>query len=112
MFQKYVAGFLFDSNRRRVALVHKTHGPAAIVGHWNAIGGKVKPGEPGLPDESSDAAMWREFMEETGVDVSWTIFLHLSGPGWQVDFYHAFDSDKLSQVRKMEEEDVQTRLCS
>jgi 8-oxo-dGTP pyrophosphatase MutT (NUDIX family) len=104
---KYVAGFLFNDERCAVALIHKTHGPACMVGKWNAIGGKIKRGEPGLPDESSDAAMWREFREEAGVSVtSWTLFLRLNGPGWSVDFYHAFSSDALAQVRTCEGETV------
>lgn len=97
---KYVAGFLFNDERTSVALIHKTHGPACAVGRWNAIGGRIKHGEPGLPDESSSAAMWREFQEEAGVAVNWTLFLQLKGPGWRsVDFYHAFSSYALSRVR-------------
>lgn len=112
MSDKYVAGFLFDSARERVALIHKTHGPSAVVGKWNAIGGKRKPGEPGLPEESSDAAMWREFIEEAGVPVEWTLFLRLRGPGWEVDFFHAFDSAKLAEVRQREAEEVATFAVS
>lgn len=42
--------------------------------------------------------MWREFLEETGTDVqSWQPFLILKdggrNPEWQVDFFHAFDTD-------------------
>jgi 8-oxo-dGTP pyrophosphatase MutT (NUDIX family) len=103
---KYVAGFLFNDERSSVALIHKTHGPACMVGKWNAIGGKRKRGEPGLPDESSYAAMWREFQEEAGVPVSWTPFLKLKGQGWQVDFFHAFSSAALSAVRTCEAETV------
>ena len=91
-----------------MALIHKNHGPAAVVGRWNGIGGKRNPGAPGLPDESSDAAMWREFIEEAGVPVSWTLFLRLGGPGWEVDFFHAFDSVKLAEVRQRETEEVAT----
>jgi 8-oxo-dGTP pyrophosphatase MutT (NUDIX family) len=104
---KYVAGFLFNDERSSVALIHKTHGPACMVGKWNAIGGKRKRGEPGLPDESSYAAMWREFQEEAGVAVKgWTPFLKLKGPGWSVDFFHAFSSLDLMQVHTCEGEKV------
>jgi 8-oxo-dGTP pyrophosphatase MutT (NUDIX family) len=106
MERKYVAGFLFRDERDEVALIHKTHGPDCVIGKWNAIGGKIRKGEPGLPDESSAAAMWREFMEEAGVDVSWTLFLTLRGPGWSVDFYHAFSSVALSKIRTCEAETV------
>jgi 8-oxo-dGTP diphosphatase len=105
MIEKYVAGFLFDDDKNHVALIHKTHGPAAVVNRWNAIGGKVSTGSAGQP-ESSDVAMWREFLEEAGVSVDWTLFLSLSGPGWEVDFYHAFSTEKLKKVKTMEAEEV------
>lgn len=106
---KYVAGFLFNDERSAVALIRKTHGPAPVVGKWNAIGGKIKCGAVGLPDESSDAAMWREFREEAGVSLtSWTLFLCLKGPGWSVDFYHAFSSEALGEVHTCEAEEVST----
>ena len=105
---KYVAGFLFNGVRSAVALIHKTHGHACMVGKWNAIGGKIKRGEPGLPDESSAAAMWRLFQEEAGVSVNgWTLFLKLKGVDWSVDFFHAFSNDALAQVRTCEGETVE-----
>jgi 8-oxo-dGTP pyrophosphatase MutT (NUDIX family) len=97
----YVAGFLFDDERKTLALVLKQKGPSAVVGKWNAIGGKIEPGE------SSHAAMWREFLEEAGVDVPWTLFLKLTRPGFAVDFYHAFSSEKLFMVRQKEAEIIQ-----
>lgn len=106
---KYVAGFLFDRARARVALVKKTSGPPAVVGHWNAIGGK-RESILNL-DENSLTAMQREFLEETGVLVEdWKLFLILKGNNngepWVVDFFHAFDTDKLLAVRTMEEEEI------
>jgi 8-oxo-dGTP pyrophosphatase MutT (NUDIX family) len=106
---KYVAGLLFDSDRQKVALILKDHGPAVLLGHWTAIGGKrIDNHDLGLPDESSAAAMWREFQEETGVDIqNWEPFLILRDKAaWQVDFFHAFDTEKLSKVRTMEREIV------
>jgi ADP-ribose pyrophosphatase YjhB (NUDIX family) len=110
MMAKYVAGFLFDEDRNRVALILKNHGPAAVVDKWNAIGGKRTTMSAGQL-ESPAAAMWREFLEEAGVDVQgWQPFLILRAKGekpeWQVDFFHAFDTEKLSQVRTMETESV------
>jgi 8-oxo-dGTP pyrophosphatase MutT (NUDIX family) len=107
---KYVAGLLFDDERNKVALILKNHGPDAVVGKWHAIGGKRSTMSAGQT-ESADAAMWREFLEEAGVDVpSWRPFLILrakgSAPEWQVDFFHAFDTEKLNQVRTMETESV------
>jgi 8-oxo-dGTP pyrophosphatase MutT (NUDIX family) len=82
----YVAGFLFSEDKQSVALIEKNHGPAVLIGKWNAIGGKIED------SEESIAAMRREFVEETGVgkDLDWLRFLRLEGEDWSVDFYHAF----------------------
>lgn len=105
---KYVAGLLFDEKHTKVALVLKNHGPSAIVGKWNGIGGKrIDSTDIGLGIESGPAAMYREFLEETGVEVrDWSLFLRLKGDGWEVEFYHAFHGDKQSQVRTMESEQI------
>ena len=107
---KYVAGLLFDEDRNKVALILKNHGPAAVLGKWNGIGGKRSTGSA-RQLESASAAMWREFLEEAGVDIqSWEPFLILrargENPEWQVDFFHAFDTAKLGQVKTMESESV------
>lgn len=107
---KYVAGLLFDEDRTKVALILKNHGPAAVVGKWNAIGGKRSTMSAGQL-ESPAAAMYREFSEEAGVDIqAWEPFLILrskgNNPEWQVDFFHAFDSDMLAGVKTMESESV------
>jgi 8-oxo-dGTP pyrophosphatase MutT (NUDIX family) len=100
---EYVAGFLFSSDGEKVAFIHKECGPDAVVGRWNAIGGKILTGQ----DEKADVAMRREFLEETGTDVvAWTIFLVLKGADWQVSFFHAFNSELLSTVRTVEREVV------
>ena len=105
---KYVAGFLFDEDRAKVALVLKNHGPAAIVGKWNAIGGKrIDNTDLGLGFEGGPAAMYREFLEETGVEVrDWALFLRLKGDGWEVEFYHAFSGEKQKMARTMETESI------
>lgn len=97
---KYVAGLLFDESEQRVALILKDHGPDAVVGKWNAIGGKVNEGETSLD------AMRREFTEEAGVVTNWEPFLVLEGTGWQVDFFHQFNSVALAEVRTTERESV------
>jgi len=112
MTTKYVAGLLFSEDRNRVALILKRHGPPALIGKWNAIGGKrIDNHDLGIPDESAAAAMWREFAEEAGVYIkNWVPFLILrskgSNPDRQVHFFHAFDTEKLGQVRTMESEAV------
>lgn len=110
--RRYVAGLLFNDLGDRVALIHKTHGPSSVVGHWNAIGGKrIDQTDLGLGYESPDAAMFREFREEASVEVrSWELFLVLRGrgpdPEWMVHFYHAFDTQALAHVSQGEEEEV------
>lgn len=89
---RYVCGFLFDGHKR-VLLVQKTRGPAAIVGKWNGIGGRIEP------NELQRQAMRREFREETGIDLEWAEpLLQLSGYGdseimlrfWCVYFFRAY----------------------
>jgi 8-oxo-dGTP diphosphatase len=95
----YVAGFLFSEDKQSVALIEKKKGPPAVIGKWNAIGGKIEDGETSL------AAMKREFIEETGVsyELAWLRFLRLEGENWSVDFYHAFAN---LRVESMEDEKV------
>jgi 8-oxo-dGTP diphosphatase len=91
---EYVAGFLFDSNRKIVALIQKNR-PAWQAGRWNAIGGKVEQGE------TPDSAMRREFQEETGVDIDrWRRFVTLTDArGWRVHFFRAFgDTTAIKQT--------------
>lgn len=59
----YVVGLVFNPEQDHVVLIHKNHGPEAVVGKWNGVGGKVEHGEK-LVD-----AMVREFQEEAGVVV-------------------------------------------
>lgn len=63
-----VCGFLFFDEGRRILLVRKTH-PDWQAGRWNGIGGVVEE------DETPFAAMMREFREETGLWINWTMFL-------------------------------------
>lgn len=102
--KEYVAGLLFSKNKKYIALIHKKRGPSALIGKWNAPGGKVEAGEEPID------AMRREFKEETGVAVPfWYQFLVLSGDGWRVTFFVAFNN-QVDLVRTMEEETVMP-LC-
>jgi 8-oxo-dGTP diphosphatase len=95
---RYVAGFLFSEDERKVAMVLKSK-PAWQAGLYNGIGGKIEPGE------SAPEAMRREFIEETGVDVNWLFFTNLMGPDWSVAFFYA-KSDRVFDVRTMESEEI------
>lgn len=97
--QDYVAGFLFDETKEKVALIRKIS-PAWQKGYLNGIGGKVEIGEK-VPD-----AMVREFEEETGSRIeTWKQFCILSGDDYTVSFFWAIgDLDALESV---EEEEVE-----
>jgi len=96
---EYVNGFLFSPDRYHVALVLKNK-PPWQAGHFNAIGGKKKPGETWLE------AMAREFDEETGVHIkSWEHTLTLRGSEWELRFYRAF-FPLVHAVQTMESETI------
>lgn len=58
--KRYVCGFLFSSDRKRVLLIRKNK-PTWQIGRLNGVGGKVEEGETPLE------AMRREFHEEAGL---------------------------------------------
>ena len=85
----YVLGFAFSKSGELVLLICKNK-PEWQRGRYNGIGGKIAPGE------HPDAAMSREFLEETGVAVPpthWTSFAELRGPDYHVWVYYTFLSD-------------------
>ena len=98
----YVAGLMFSPDKRQLALVLKGK-PAWQCGLFNAIGGKIEPGE------DSATAMSREFLEETGVYTTpeeWEYLTMLDGDFGQVTFFRMFD-DRVTEVQTMEEEVIQ-----
>ena len=100
MTKEYVAGFLFDDSLSRVLLIKKNR-PEWQAGKLNGVGGKIEFGENALQ------AMTREFKEETGVTVGfWNPFAVLKGKNgtWDVNFFHAVSSQKMSGVRNMTDE--------
>lgn len=82
----YVCGFMFDPTGQQVLLTQKAR-PTWQAGKWNGIGGKIEPNETSL------AAMHREFQEETGIvtlgyDNGWQKFCSVDiAAGGFVDFY-------------------------
>lgn len=80
----YVLGFALTSDRRAVLLIEKQT-PQWQKGKLNGIGGKVE-----TFDENEDAAMVREFKEETGIVTltnEWTKFTQLNGENFNVSVY-------------------------
>ena len=102
ILKKYVVGFLFSPDGKRVALIRKNK-PPKQAGKFNGIGGSVENGE------SFSAAMVREFKEETGVHITdWDLFAIYTGtPGYVVHFYKS-TVPGIDQVKTMEAEIVST----
>jgi len=94
---KYVAGFLFNPDLSKVALIKKNK-PDWQKDKLNAIGGKVEDGE------SSFTAMTREFWEEADIKITdWEFFCKMSGEDWEVDFFRSCGDYK---IRSVESEEV------
>ena len=80
---KYVNGFLFSPDFKRIVLIRKNR-PDFQIGKINGIGGKINLGE------SPAEAMKREFLEEAGLEINnWKHFLTLSNELWEVEFFFA-----------------------
>jgi len=99
MKSKMVVGFMFNDNETDVLLIEKKK-PAWQFNKFNGIGGKCEEGE------SSEDAMRREFMEETGIEAPhWTYVTTMSGEDWVVDVFSS-RSDDVFNAKTMEEERV------
>lgn len=82
--KSYVVGLCFNESKSLVYLVLKAHGPSAVVGKWNGIGGGIESGETPMD------AMVREWQEEVKaiLPYRWRYFLKLHHPEvWEVYFF-------------------------
>ena len=96
---RYVLGFLFSTDLKFVALIHKKR-PAWQAGKLNGIGGKIERNE--VPSE----AMRREFREEAGLEVGdWQHFATLRGRDWSV-FVFCATSPHLNEIKSVTDEQV------
>lgn len=96
--KNYVVGFMFDPQGKNVVLIKKEK--PEWQGFFNGVGGKIEEGE------ASEAAMSREFYEETGVSTfhsEWTKYANMSGPDWSVDVYYTFSLKATLAVTTTEE---------
>ncbi len=101
MEKKYVLGFLFSKDKKRVALIKKTK-PDYQKGMLNGIGGKVEEF-----DKTFDDAMSREFEEEAGVLITdWQFFgSMIKKDQWNVFLFFTF-SDEIDNLKSITEEIV------
>jgi 8-oxo-dGTP diphosphatase len=98
----YVAGFLFNLELTRVALVKKNK-PDWQAGKWNAIGGAIEEGE--FPEQ----AMSREFKEEAGLHIEpklWQQKVILHKPTVYEVYFFMARSPSVESVKTMEEEEI------
>ena len=94
----YVLGFLFDEEKKRVALIKKNR-PEWQAGFFNGIGGKVEKGETG------EEAMTREFEEEAGVTVTdWNLMCIMDNVDWVCLCYCS--TGDLSKLKSLTDEEV------
>lgn len=105
MRTRYCLGFLFCLSGSHVVVLIKKNRPEWQAGLLNGVGGKVEAGEhPG-------AAMRREFLEETGVEIKdWTPFAEMIFKECDVYCFAASDNDpensRVFLVQSMTEEEV------
>lgn len=100
--QKYVLGFVFTNDGRRVVLIRKQK-PIEQAGLLNGVGGKVEPGE------KDEAAMIREFREEAGVELldGWRHYATMGGPGWSCAVFSNFDTTAFARASTQEVENIE-----
>jgi 8-oxo-dGTP diphosphatase len=93
---RFVVGLFFDKSGEDVVLLRKTR-PTWQAGKLNGPGGKIETGE------TPEAAMTREFMEETGVFVnSWQAVCVRSDAISEVHFFAARGDVSACQSRTEE----------
>lgn len=85
----YVLGFAFNPQRTHVLLIRKDR-PEWQAGRFNGVGGKVNSDYM----EDFEAAMIREFKEETGIDTrfgDWSHFADMCADNWTVHCFAHYD---------------------
>lgn len=101
--KKYVAGFLFDNDRKNVILIRKNR-PEYQAGKLNAVGGKFE-----LTDKTIFLSIEREYAEEAGAKVvGWDNFCVLRNQilDYEVYFFRAFNTKAFNESKTMESETI------
>lgn len=114
--QLYVAGFMFSPDFENVVLIEKEK-PEWQKGKYNAIGGKIEPGEAPL------AAMVREFEEETSIQTKiedWNDLCTIGDDAYEVYFYFCAnknwrdymtcETEKVFHIHVMDLPDIRHRM--
>lgn len=108
--EQYVLGFAFDRDKKNVVLIEKQK-PNWQRGLYNGVGGKINF------EESPLDAMYREFKEETGVDIfrsyedknngfnAWNHFATLCGKNYTMFCFRVF-TNSIVHCRTMEAERI------
>ncbi len=99
---RYVLGFLFNATKDRAWLIIKKR-PSWQAGRLNGIGGHIENGE------TPEAAMVREFREETGVLIPvWEHAVLLYCPRVEMFVFRSFvEANIFSRVKKTTDEQPQ-----
>lgn len=88
----YTLGFIFNSTRDQVLLIHKKS-PEWQIGKINGIGGKTEAGEASID------CIVREVTEETGLLIpqdNWTHAGKIHGDTWESEVYVSVYEGKLT----------------
>lgn len=88
--REYVVCYVLDPEKQSVVLIHKQRGPAAVIGQWNGLGGKIEVGE------TQEQTASREVQEESGLRIQTTDWEHLGtlkGPSYTLHFLWAISPD-------------------
>lgn len=103
---QYVLGFLFDPAGQKVALIEK-QSPPWQKGRLNGIGGKVEQ------FEHPNAAMIREFEEETGVKITnWKYMGAMSSSKEWIANIYTTTSPLIDELKTVTDEQVVIMNCT
>jgi len=101
MKTKYVVGFAFSPDLKRVVLIRKNR-PEWQRGKLNGVGGHLEVGE------TPHRAMAREFLEETGTEIAASDWMYLVTLDFPEAVLHVFFtvSERVDTVQTVESEEV------